>query len=81
MAAGNSHGFYRPYARDHGGIAPERWHLSYAPVSASCDGRISAPDLVEIWGDRLALGAAVRDMLEEILLRYVRVSAGWCPRQ
>jgi LAS superfamily LD-carboxypeptidase LdcB len=81
MAAGNSHGFYRPYAQDHGGIAPERWHLSYAPVSASCDWRISAPDLIEIWGDRLALGAAVRDMLEEILQRYVRVSAGWCPRQ
>ena len=25
MAAGESHGFYRPYARDRGGVAPERW--------------------------------------------------------
>lgn len=26
-------GFYRPYAEDLGGVAPERWHLSYAPIS------------------------------------------------
>lgn len=25
--------FFRPYAFDIGGIAPERWHLSYRPVS------------------------------------------------
>jgi LAS superfamily LD-carboxypeptidase LdcB len=26
-------GFFRPYLHDQGGIAPEPWHLSYAPVS------------------------------------------------
>lgn len=26
-------GFYRPYAEDRGGVSPEWWHLSYAPVS------------------------------------------------
>lgn len=26
-------GFYRPYREDLGGVAPERWHLSYAPLS------------------------------------------------
>ncbi|MDD4976716.1 MAG: M15 family metallopeptidase, partial [Bacteriovorax sp.] len=26
-------GFFRPYSRDCGGIAPEPWHLSYRPVS------------------------------------------------
>lgn len=26
-------GFYRPYAKDAGGIAPEPWHLSYRPLS------------------------------------------------
>lgn len=25
--------FYRPYAHDLGGIAPEKWHLSYSPIS------------------------------------------------
>jgi LAS superfamily LD-carboxypeptidase LdcB len=33
--AGNSErfGFYRPYAEYRGGVHPEPWHLSYAPVS------------------------------------------------
>ena len=26
-------GFFRPYATDRGGVRPEPWHLSYAPVS------------------------------------------------
>lgn len=26
-------GFYRPYDRDRGGVAPEPWHLSYAPLA------------------------------------------------
>lgn len=26
-------GFYRPYKTDRGGVSPERWHLSYAPLS------------------------------------------------
>ena len=26
-------GFYRPYETYNGGVLPERWHLSYAPVS------------------------------------------------
>jgi D-alanyl-D-alanine carboxypeptidase len=27
-------GFYRPYATDRGGVMPEPWHLSYAPIAA-----------------------------------------------
>lgn len=26
-------GFFRPYAKDLGGVSPERWHMSYAPLS------------------------------------------------
>ncbi len=33
IAAGTSFGFYRPYDADRGGVAPERWHLSYAPLA------------------------------------------------
>ncbi|MBW8757407.1 MAG: M15 family metallopeptidase [Burkholderiales bacterium] len=29
----HEHGFFRPYARFQGGMFPEPWHLSYAPVS------------------------------------------------
>lgn len=27
------HGFYRPYREDRGGVSPEWWHLSYAPIA------------------------------------------------
>ncbi|WP_235036457.1 M15 family metallopeptidase [Zhongshania aliphaticivorans] len=37
FAEERGHGFFRPYNVDRGGIAPERWHLSYAPLSAQCD--------------------------------------------
>lgn len=26
-------GFFRPYQKDFGGVKPERWHLSYAPLA------------------------------------------------
>lgn len=26
-------GFFRPYAKDLGGVSPERWHISYAPLA------------------------------------------------
>ncbi len=29
-------GFFRPYQKDRGGVMPERWHLSYAPLSQRC---------------------------------------------
>ncbi len=28
--------FFRPYAEDRGGVSPERWHLSYAPLAQRC---------------------------------------------
>ena len=33
ISSGNAFGFYRPYATDRGGVAPERWHISYNPLS------------------------------------------------
>ena len=36
LAANMGHfGFFRPYTRDRGGVLPEPWHLSYAPVSVA----------------------------------------------
>jgi LAS superfamily LD-carboxypeptidase LdcB len=28
-----NHGFFRPYRTDRGGVSPEPWHLSYAPLA------------------------------------------------
>ena len=33
MSQEDAFGFFRPYKTDQGGVAPERWHLSYYPIS------------------------------------------------
>jgi LAS superfamily LD-carboxypeptidase LdcB len=33
IAAGTAFGFFRPYDEDRTGVAPERWHISYAPIA------------------------------------------------
>ncbi len=81
MAVGASHGFYRPYAADRGGVAPERWHLSYAPVAVACGASLS----IELVREALAqvdhaLGEVVIQELPEQMARYVEVPEGWCPR-
>ena len=85
IAVEQSHGFYRPYAVDRGGVSPERWHLSYAPLSRNCDKRIDAGMLREVWrtlaaGSELELRDVVNNELENLLERYVRIPADWCPR-
>lgn len=81
---GHSRGFYRPYARDRGGVAPERWHLSYAPLSLPCASRVSEEVLRYCWdeacsGDGLLLREEIEQELPTILERYVAVERGWCP--
>jgi hypothetical protein len=49
IAAGESFGFYRPYDEDRGGVSPERWHLSYAPLAFDLESRISAQALKDAW--------------------------------
>lgn len=82
MAAANSHGFYRPYGLDRGGVAPERWHLSYAPLALTCAGRLSEDLLRRCW-DRDPVPLLLREELDsrlpELLARYVEVPLDWCP--
>ncbi len=54
-------GFYRPYARDEGGIQPEPWHLSYAPVSGPALQAFGPGLLAE------ALAAAELDLADHLL--------------
>lgn len=82
MAAGESHGFFRPYERDRGGVAAERWHLSYAPLAVACARGVTAAVLRECWDcDRgeLLLRDEVEAQLPELLARYVAVDRDWCP--
>jgi LAS superfamily LD-carboxypeptidase LdcB len=54
-------GFFRPYATDRGGVAPEPWHLSYAPQA------LGAQRALSIAGLRQVLSSAEIEGREEVL--------------
>jgi LAS superfamily LD-carboxypeptidase LdcB len=60
-------GFFRPYTTDRGGVLPEPWHLSYAPVAQaaaaqfSVDGLRSVLDAADIEGKPEVLAALDRN--------------------
>jgi LAS superfamily LD-carboxypeptidase LdcB len=59
-------GFFRPYATDLGGVSPEPWHLSYAPVA----GEAHAQFRVE--GLRAVLEASAIEGKAEVLAALAR---------
>jgi LAS superfamily LD-carboxypeptidase LdcB len=72
IASGSAFGFYRPYDRDRLGVAPERWHLSYAPLAAPYLEQLTVGVLREtIAHADLRLKEAVLEALEEICERFV----------
>lgn len=65
-------GFFRPYARDRGGVFPEPWHLSYAPLSVPALQALTVEVLAEaIAGSELCAREWVLARLPEIHARYV----------
>jgi LAS superfamily LD-carboxypeptidase LdcB len=75
-AHAHAFGFFLPYDRDRGGVQPEPWHISYAPVAGPA---LAALD-VQLLREALA-GAAldgrgpVEARLDELYGRYVAVVA------
>ena len=66
-------GFFRPYARFQGGMYPEPWHLSYAPVSMRAIDDLSVALLARVTAAaRMPGKARVLEMLPEIFERHVR---------
>jgi len=66
-------GFFRPYARFQGGMFPEPWHLSYAPVSMRAIDDVSVDLLARVTAASDIPGKArVLEMLPEIFERHVR---------
>ena len=71
-------GFYRPYAVDRGGVAPEPWHLSYRPLADYYAGLLTpallAPllqDASSVCGQELAFCDTVLRHLDDIFDRFV----------
>jgi len=72
IMASDAFGFFRPYDEDRSGVAPERWHLSHAPVAAGFERELTADLLRETLRTAdLRLKEAVLGHLEEIFQRFV----------
>ena len=64
-------GFYRPYTTDRGGVSPEPWHLSYAPIAAR------AQAALDVDGLRAVLAAAEIEGKAEVLAALDRNFANY----
>lgn len=68
-----NHGFFRPYTTDRGGVRPEPWHLSYAPVSVPALESFRLEMLKDaVEESDLAGRETVLAQLPELYERYVR---------
>ncbi|MBM4185158.1 MAG: M15 family metallopeptidase [Gemmatimonadetes bacterium] len=78
IAEKTAFGFFRPYDRDRGGVAPERWHLSHAPLAREHASMLTPTLLREtLQATDMRLADVVLRDLEEIFERFVRnVAAG-----
>jgi len=66
------YGFYRPYRAYRGGVFPEPWHLSYAPVSTVALERLTPDVFAETVRTSTILGREILlDRIEAIYQRYV----------
>jgi LAS superfamily LD-carboxypeptidase LdcB len=72
IANRTAYGFFRPYDRDRGGVAPERWHLSYAPVASEFSRSLTTDVLrTAIESSDMMLKEVVLSNLDEIFSRFV----------
>jgi len=73
-------GFFRPYDQDRRGVAPERWHLSYAPVATHYETLLST-DVIQdtIQNADIELKEVVLSHLDEIYERFV-INTGRPPK-
>jgi LAS superfamily LD-carboxypeptidase LdcB len=66
------YGFFLPYDRDRGGVRPEPWHLSYAPISSTALPALTVDVLTAaLAGVELSGAAVVFRQLADIHSRYV----------
>jgi LAS superfamily LD-carboxypeptidase LdcB len=66
-------GFFRPYDLDRGGVQPEPWHLSYAPLADTALSRLTVGVLHQaLSGVDLAGATLVQAQLDSIHQRYVK---------
>jgi LAS superfamily LD-carboxypeptidase LdcB len=73
-------GFFRPYDRDRGGVRPEPWHLSFAPLAVTALAAMTPGMLIDaLAGADLEGRSAVLARLPELYARYVTAVAAPLP--
>jgi LAS superfamily LD-carboxypeptidase LdcB len=69
----SSSGFYRPYAQDRGGVAPERWHMSFEPLARECVPQLTPEVLAgALAQSELELHETLLASLPELFKRYIQ---------
>lgn len=70
----NRCGFFRPYLKDHGGIAIERWHISHEKAARAFEAELTIESLRECLKNTDILGKTIiLENLEMIFERYIDV--------
>jgi LAS superfamily LD-carboxypeptidase LdcB len=65
-------GFYRPYSVYRGGVQPEPWHISYAPLAEQARQQFSAPLLAQVLAQAtMDAGTIVQQSLGDLVVRFV----------
>lgn len=71
----SSTAFFRPYASDRGGVAPEPWHLSYKPLADVYYAQYSIDLLREqILATDIRLKNSILNNLDEIYTRFIKIN-------
>jgi LAS superfamily LD-carboxypeptidase LdcB len=74
------YGYFLPYDEDRGGVQPEPWHLSFAPVAEPALARMSVALLAEaLAGVAIGGRATIMERLPELYARYVAAVAAPAP--
>ena len=64
--------FFRPYDQDRGGVYPEPWHISYAPVAMRAQSALTVEIIAAALRDSEVLGRhLVLERLSEVYRQYV----------
>lgn len=65
-------GFYRPYDQDRGGVAPEPWHWSYAPLASIYLSEFNSHHLRAVLAQAQLSGLTAESDLDNYLHAYVQ---------
>lgn len=69
LLADDAEGFFRPYAEDCGGVAPEAWHLSHRSSAAKIGAALDADFVLQLWRGEVPEGPSEQVALLDVLER------------